>query len=64
MEGGNILEFLFSKFRSEGEYFSEIQKDGHFDEKLRKRKTTPNSVKNGRTRDEKYEASYRGNNTR
>ena len=33
-EGKNILEFLFSKFRSEGEYFSEIQKkDGHFDEK-------------------------------
>ena len=26
-------------------------------------KTTTNIVENGRTRDEKYEASYRGNNT-
>ena len=30
-------------------------------EKRRKNRTTTNIVENGRTRDEKYEASYRGN---
>ena len=40
------------------------KKDGHFDEKRRKNRTTTIIVENGRMRDEKYEASYRGNNTR
>ena len=39
------------------------KKDGHFDEKRQKNRTTTNIVENGRTRDEKHEASYRGNNT-
>ena len=39
------------------------KKDGHFDEKRRKKRTTTNIVENGRTRDERFEESYRGNNT-
>ena len=40
---------IFLKFRLTGKYFSEIQKDGHFDEKQRKNRTTTNIVKNSRT---------------
>ena len=58
------MEFLFLKFRSEEEYFSEIQKTAILTGKDEKDTTTTDSVKNGRTRDEKYEASFRGNNTR
>ena len=43
-------KFKFLKFRLTGKYFSEIQKDGHFDEKERKNRTTTNIVKNSRTR--------------
>ena len=32
-----FLKFKFLKFRLTGKYFSEIQKDGHFDEKERKK---------------------------
>ena len=49
-------KFKFLKIRLTGKYFSEIQKDGHFDEKERKNRTTTNIEKN--------EASYRGNHTR
>ena len=41
-------KFKFLKFRLTGKYFSEIQEDGHFDEKEQKNKTTTNIVKNGR----------------
>ena len=43
-------KFKFLKFRLTGKYFSEIQKDGRFDEKERKNRTTTNIVKNSRTR--------------
>ena len=43
-------KFKFFKFRLTGKYFSEIQKDGHFDEKERKNRTTTNIVKNSRMR--------------
>ena len=43
-------KFKFLKFRLTGKYFSEIQKDGHFDEKERKNRPTTNIVKNSRTR--------------
>ena len=43
-------KFKFFKFRLTGKYFSEIQKDGHFDEKQRKNRKTTNIVKNSRTR--------------
>ena len=43
-------KFKFSKFRLTGKYFSEIQKEGHFDEKEQKNRTTTNIVKNSRTR--------------
>ena len=43
-------KFKFLKFRLTGKYFSEIQKDGHFDEKERKNRTTTNIVKNICTR--------------
>ena len=43
-------KFKFLKFRLTGKYFSEIQKDGHFDEKERKNRTTTNIVRNSRTR--------------
>ena len=45
-EGRNILEFFFFKFRSKSEYFSEIQKNGHFDGKERKSRTTTKIVRN------------------
>ena len=41
-----FLKFEFLKFRLTGKYFSEIQKDGHFDEKERKNRTTTNLVRN------------------
>ena len=57
-------KFKFLKFRLTGNYFSEIQKDGHFDEKERKNRTTTNIVKKVARENEKNEASYRGNHTR
>ena len=43
-------KYKFLKFRLTAKYFSEIQIDGHFDEKERKNRTTTNIVKNSRTR--------------
>ena len=42
-------KFKILKLRLTVKYFSEIPKDGHFDEKERKNRTTTNIVKNGRT---------------
>ena len=43
-------KFIILKLGLTGKYFSEIQKDDHFDEKERKNRTTSNIVKNSRTR--------------
>ena len=45
-----LRKFEFLKIRLTGKYFSEIQKDGHFDEKEQKNRTMTNIVKNSRTR--------------
>ena len=59
------MNFYFQNFDRKGNISQKYKKKTAIltknDEK--KRRTT-NIVKNGRTRDEKYEASYRGNNTR
>ena len=64
-EGGSEYSRIFIlKFRLEEEYFSEIRKTAILTKKAEKIRTTTDIVKNSRTRDGKYEASYRGNNAR
>ena len=55
---GIFKNFFFQNFDRKGNISQKYKKDGHFDEKRRKNRTTTNIVKNGRTRDEKKTRSF------